>query len=341
MIGQPLDAAETFGYTTTMPDTIRPGNAVAPVTVTIAAVSDQLDLSAVTLDSTVSGGTAPYTYSWMVNGATTGLSSASAADPTFTPTGGGSHVAVVTVTDSLGATGTAAVDWTVGDADGRIQRHHADWTAAGSVVDFGGGATTKTIDGVTYSRYMPGTVFSFAAAEGVGLSIDPNSADAGVKIAGNALSVGMETDVVYYAAIAAGSLNGNGDQLSLIVSCASGAFATIYARKSGGVQQVGTYTSGGQAQETTADGGEGLQIALRVRGYQVEGYYTEEPFAGEFPAVSEMTKITTAPAGFFVLDNHHGGDTTDSRAPASDFVYWLVPVASTGAVTITHGEVRF
>lgn len=314
----------------------------AALSVSIAAVSDQLTLAAITLDSTVTGGVGSKTYAWTVNGATTGLSNSTAADPTFTPTGGGKYVAVCTVTDAAGQTATASVSYTVGDADGKVQRHHADWTAAGSAVDFSGATTSKTIDGLQYDRHKPGTVNSFAATEGVGLSIDPNSADAGVKIAGNALSIGMETDAVYYAALAAGTLNNDGDQVSLVISCASGDWATAYAVRSGGVQRIGTYTSTGQRDEPTAGGGQVRQMALRVRGYQVEVYYSETALSGSFLALSEMTKASSAPAGFFTMSTlMHGGASVDRRVPASDTVWWIVPIASTDAVVITNTEIRY
>lgn len=328
------------GLTTSAPG----AGAVAPtVVVTVAPVADQLTLATIspTVSATSNAVAATITaYAWTVSGPAT-IADDTTATPTITPTGGG-VIGIACAVTVGGIVYRSAVDTlTVGDADGKVQRHHADWAAAGSAVDFSGATTSKTIDGLQYDRYMPGTVNSFAATEGVGLSIDPNSADAGVRIAGNALSVGVETDVVYYAALAAGSLDNDGDQLSLIVACASGAFGTVYARRSGGVQQLGTFTAGGEAQETTAGGAQVRQLAYRIRGYQVEGYYSEEAFSGTFPALSEMTKVTTAPAGFFVLDNHHGGDTSDSRVPASDLFYWLVPIASTGPVVITNTEIRY
>lgn len=311
------------------------------VTVTPPAAQDTLAPGTPTVAVTVDGATVtPSAYAWAVTGPAS-YTDATVAAPTLTPTAGATLGLVCTATVGGIQYRSDVAEWPIGDADRKVQRHHADWTAAGSAVDFGGGTTTKTIDGLTYDRYMPGSVNSFAATEGVGLSIDPNSADAGVRIAGNALSVGMETDAVYYVALAAASLNSDGDQLSMVVACAAGPYATLYARRNAGVQQVGTITAGGEAQETTAGGAQIRQMALRIRGYQVEGYYSEAAYSVSFPALSAMTKATIAPAGFVVLDNHHGGDTSDARVPASDYVYWLVPIASTGAVVIERTEVRY
>lgn len=72
---------------------------------------------------TVSGGVTPYTYSWTINGAATGLSDAAAADPNVTVTAldGGTlvnarHAVECTVTDAAGNTATAAGWVEIGDA---------------------------------------------------------------------------------------------------------------------------------------------------------------------------------------------------------------------------------
>lgn len=309
------------------------------LTLSIDAVADQLTLAAISLNSTASGGIGTLTYDWTVNGATTGLSDATAADPTFTPSVAGPHVAVCTVTDAAGQTRTASEPFTIGDADRRIQKTHADWTLAENATDFTV-STTATVGGQVHTRFLPGTAFGFASTADVGLSMDPNSNDCGVSVPGNAQGVTLETDVVYYAALAAGTLGDNSDTFKIIVS--SGAiYAVAIARKSsGGVQQIGTENATGAAYETTAGTGQVRQLAFRIRGYLCEVYYSEAAFSGAFPACSEMTKATTAPAGFFTYDSMPGNDTTDSRAPATDTVYWLVATFSTGAVVMTNSEIR-
>lgn len=65
---------------------------------------------AVVLEGAASGGSAPYTYQWSP---ATGLSSATAAQPTLTATAVGVHTYTLTVTDSAGATATDTVTVTV------------------------------------------------------------------------------------------------------------------------------------------------------------------------------------------------------------------------------------
>ncbi|WP_308167709.1 trypsin-like serine protease [Catellatospora tritici] len=68
--------------------------------------------TAVTLNNTASGGTAP--YSWSATGLPAGLSiNASTGQITGTPTTPGSSTVVVTATDSASKTGTASFGWTV------------------------------------------------------------------------------------------------------------------------------------------------------------------------------------------------------------------------------------
>jgi PKD repeat protein len=87
--------------------------AAAPLTVSIASVPDQDDMSAVVLAATISGGEAPYTYAWTVLGIAGTLSSSTVEDPTYTPTDIGHHTLQLVVTDDAGITQSDAVAWRV------------------------------------------------------------------------------------------------------------------------------------------------------------------------------------------------------------------------------------
>ena len=72
------------------------GGTSTPATASVNATANQTTLGTVTLGLTAS--TAPSAYAWQVNGATTGLSSSTAATPTFTPTQPGQHTVTCTAT---------------------------------------------------------------------------------------------------------------------------------------------------------------------------------------------------------------------------------------------------
>ena len=140
---------------------------VVPVSVSIAAISDQLGLAAIALDSTVTGGVTPYTYSWTVNGATTGLSDATAADPTLTPTlaMAGLVTVVCTVTDAAGVTQTATRTFQLGDDDRWVKVWSVDLSAL-EANNWTAGGTTRTIEGVTFNIVNQGNLAAGSGPDG-------------------------------------------------------------------------------------------------------------------------------------------------------------------------------
>lgn len=81
-----------------MPSIIRIATSAAGgVTASVNAIANQTSFAPVTLGVTPSAGT-PTVYSWLVNDATTGLSSSTVAAPVFTPTQPGGYMVSCTVT---------------------------------------------------------------------------------------------------------------------------------------------------------------------------------------------------------------------------------------------------
>ena len=77
------------------------GSSSAPLTVSISPTSVTMDVGQSQLfTSSVTGGTAPYTYQWYLNGAP--VSGATSNSWTFTPTSSGSYTVYLNVTDSVG-----------------------------------------------------------------------------------------------------------------------------------------------------------------------------------------------------------------------------------------------
>lgn len=95
------------------------GSSAPPATASVDATADQLTLAAVTLGLTASGN--PSAYVWRVNGDTAGLSSDTAAAPTFTPTQPGYYT--VTCTATIGGNAVIATPDTflVGDGLPRVR----------------------------------------------------------------------------------------------------------------------------------------------------------------------------------------------------------------------------
>ena len=95
------------------------GGTSTPATASVNATADQTTLGSVTLGLTASA--APSAYAWEVNGSTAGLSDATAAAPTFTPSQPG--VYTVTCTATIGGVAVVATPDTflVGDGLPRVR----------------------------------------------------------------------------------------------------------------------------------------------------------------------------------------------------------------------------
>lgn len=323
----------------------QPATAAPTVVVTVAPVADQLTLATIspTVSATTNAVAATITaYAWTVSGPAT-IADDTTATPTITPTGGG--VIGITCAATVGGIvyRSAVETLTVGDADGRIQVHHADWTAAGSAVDFNSTAT-KLVDGVTYTAVKLGTVTTFAATEGVGLTVDPNSDDCYLTIPGDAAGIGLQDDVVYYFAVGA-NIDSDGDAAMILYqNAAASAYCTAEARRVGGVQYVASERSGVAISDVATSGGGQVRIlALQRQGYQYRVYYSTTAYnpATGFPALSAMTLRAKAPSGWMTLDDQTPAETGDTLAPATDLVRFpQVRVASTGALVFAATEIR-
>lgn len=136
----------------------------------VAAISDQVTLDAVTLDGTVSGGVTPYTYSWKVNGATTGIDDNTAVDTTWTPTAAKLGLALLAVTDAAGQVAVATRAFRIGDAEGRV-RFRFDFEAE-ATNDYTTGGATRTIGGVTWDILNQGNLAAGSGTDGTGLRLD-------------------------------------------------------------------------------------------------------------------------------------------------------------------------
>jgi hypothetical protein len=89
------------------------GGTSTPATAAVNATADQTTLAAVTLGLTASA--APSAYAWRVNGSTTGLSSSTAATPTFTWTQPGVYTVTCTATIGGGPVIATPDSFLVGD----------------------------------------------------------------------------------------------------------------------------------------------------------------------------------------------------------------------------------
>lgn len=280
-----------------MPDTIRVSSAT-PISVSIAAIADQMTLTAVTLDSTVTDGTAPYTYAWTVDGATTGIVDETAASTTYTPTAAGKHTAVCTITDAAGATRTAAVSWTVGDADGRVRTHAVDWTdtaVAGSKTNNG----TETLDGIELHYGVDAGGSPTYVAGPTGLVATPAGSPA-MSLRWTATDLGDVTmatrdDVVWYVALDASITSSGSDYTTLTLLDSTGNDRVVgQLTYSGGSHVIraqrrlsGTFTTFERTLPSQA-----RQIALRfTEGLLAEVRYSLSAFDGTFAAFSSMTAV--------------------------------------------------
>jgi PKD repeat protein len=100
------------------------GTTSTPATASVNATANQTTLGTVTLGLTASA--APSAYAWEVNGSTTGLSSSTAAAPTFTPTQPGTYTVTCTPTINGGPVIAEPDTFLVGDGLPRVR------TAAGA-----------------------------------------------------------------------------------------------------------------------------------------------------------------------------------------------------------------
>lgn len=293
-----------------------------PLSVSIAAVSDQLTLDAITLDSTVTGGVGSKTYSWTVNGATTGLSDATAADPTFTPTGGGKHVAVCTVTDAGGQTARVVLTLTVGVQGADGEWWIVDWELDPSEMadhDFKVGPLTH--DGVTLT--LDGTADTAEITSGV-LTLKPTGpADIFLWSLGNEPSTVLGRDVCWMVAFGA-DLTANNDGVFILYGNSG---TTVYgfaeARNVSGAQRVDMQRAGTTpVYDATAGGGQAQIVGLRLAGrYSMQCVYSETALSGgAWPAPSSMSKHDKVPSGWYTLDDSLPTDSADSLAAATDRV---------------------
>lgn len=270
------------------------------LSVSVATPSAQLGLTAATLDSTVTGGVTPYTYAWTVDGATTGLSSSTAADPTYTPTAAGTPTAVVTVTDAAGQVAKAAVTWTVGDADGRVQTHAVDWTAAG-VAGTKTIGSSETLDGISISYGTSGGGSPSYVAGATGLVVTPNGAGS-LSLEWSATDLGAVTmntkdDVVWYVALDASIGTGGSDYTTLPFLDSTGndrVVAQIGYNAGSYFVRASRRLAGVTTQYEKAVASQVRQIALRFSdGLLAEVRYSLSAFSGTFPAFSSMTPVYT------------------------------------------------
>lgn len=287
------------------------------LSVSIAAVSNQLDLSAATLDSTVTGGISPYTYAWTVDGATTGLSSSTAADPTFTPTAAGTPTAVVTVTDAAGQTAKASVTWRVGNAAGWV----CVWSTSG-ITDHDFLVTpTKVHNGVTITQGLggtPPTVHRFAsgvleidtvtgAGNGAGILFPPVSAvddvadrDVCITVGLNAAMINADLDGVYVAYIGA-----------------SGAYCLAEAARVAGAQAINVERSGASATYNISGGAQARVVGIQLSAQRVgfKPLRGTSAWSGIGPEPDSLSVGGGTPSGWHVSSDKAPAATTDGFAP--------------------------
>ncbi|HET6210575.1 MAG TPA: Ig domain-containing protein, partial [Jatrophihabitans sp.] len=92
------------------------GGSTGGVTVTNPGSQTGTVGSAVSLQLSASGGTAPYT--WTAGGLPTGLSASTSGLISGTPSAAGSYTVTVTAKDATGATGSASFSWTINPTGG-------------------------------------------------------------------------------------------------------------------------------------------------------------------------------------------------------------------------------
>lgn len=304
------------------------------LSVSIAAVSDQIDLSAATLDSTVSNAVGSVTYAWTVDGATTGLSSSTAADPTFTPTGAGTPTAVVTVTDAAGQTAKASVTWRVGDTEGFLY-----W-----MVDF----SDPTYDGHDFVSTGNLTVN--------GLTIVKSGAGAGSCPAGNLVVTGGKLKVQTTAAH--GLLGIGFDSGTLATSLFDGAEPVDYAigaafdttlsadadgvllywsgtiviaERHSGVQKVLSENATPASTRYTIPGGvQPKAVESRIIGrYVMRAQYTHTALTiSTIPLPSVMSKVPLPPSGNMTRAVVPPGTGADTGNPMQDGGWYCVATNS-------------
>ena len=287
------------------------------LSVSIAAVSDQLDLSAATLDSTVSNAVGSVTYAWTVDGATTGLSSSTAADPTFTPTGAGTPTAVVTVTDAAGQTAKAAVTWRVGTTTGWV----CVWSTSG-ITDHDFLVTaTKVHNGVTIKRSHDGTAptvnrFASGVLE-VDTVVGTGNAAGIVFPPVSAVDNVADRDVCIIMGVGSGTLNTNNDAQFVAYVGAGGAFCFAEAIKSAGVQNIYGERSGVGTAWPISGGAQARVVGLHLSAQRV-GFRplrgTVE-WSGYGPEPDSLTVAGGTPSGWHVTADKATSATTDAFAP--------------------------
>lgn len=133
-----------------MPDVIRHRAVDAAMTVAVTAIADTLNLATVNLVATPTGGQGAKTYSWTVDGATTGIADPTAASTTYTPTDAGYHTAECAVTDNAGVVARDSEVWLVGDTNGWVLAYEAN-LATEAADDWTIGAATRTLNGVVWN----------------------------------------------------------------------------------------------------------------------------------------------------------------------------------------------
>ena len=308
------------------------------LSVSIAAVSDQLDLAAATLNSTVTNAVGSVTYAWTVNGVTTGLSSSTAADPTYTPTGAGKYTAVVTATDAAGQTAKASVTWRVGTNTGWVLL----WSTANAA-----DSNLKTTSPVTVNGK---SVYADAAADadtlafsGGLLSVDSKNAGVytGVRFyPSEILTTPRDVLVCFMIGLSAGL--DNSDICRILYNNAGSNYTVAFAEKTAGAVQRACIGRSGAADDNTNTAGAGqvrvLSLEMAPGRYSSRAKYRETAWSDNAapPSPDDLTLNAGGPTSGWFTMNVLPVDTADlfgpNTVPGAGADYVQVAVSGTDTI---------